>query len=66
MKAVDTPEMDLATLRRMDPARKLEVMNGLIREAYALTAAGVRARNPELSEEEIRARARALVGGERP
>jgi hypothetical protein len=53
-------------LRRMSPEQKLNVMRVLIRQAWELKAAVIRARQPELSETEIRARAWELVGGDRP
>lgn len=59
-------QQDTETLRRMTPAEKLAVMHGLIRQAWALKAAVIRAREPDLSEAEVRARAWELVGGERP
>jgi len=55
------PEID--TLRHMSAAQKLAVMNALIRQAFELKAAAVRARWPELSDEEIQERTRALVSG---
>lgn len=58
-------EEDTEALRRMSPAEKLAVMRSLIRQAYALTAAGVRARHPDLPEDEVRARVRTLVAGDR-
>lgn len=57
-------ESDIEILRAMTPERKLAVMRGLIRQAYALKAAGVRALHPELSEDEVRARTRAAVAGD--
>jgi hypothetical protein len=63
---MDPAEPDLEILRRMTPDRKLAVMTSLIRQAFELKAAWLRARSPELSEEEIEARARELVAGERP
>jgi hypothetical protein len=54
------------SLRRMSPEQKLAVMHALIRQAWELKAAVIRARHPELSETEIRARAWELVGGDRP
>lgn len=63
---MEASEEDLKALRRMVPARKIEVMRALIRQAYELKAAGLRERWPNLSEEEIQARARALVGGDGP
>ena len=66
MEPVDAKEVELDALRRMTPAQKLEVMHALIRQAYQLKAAGIRAGRPHLSEEEVWAQARALVGGDRP
>lgn len=61
-----TVEPETETLRRMTPAEKLEVMHGLIRQAWELKVAVIRARDPELPESQARARAWELVGGERP
>jgi len=57
-------EEEYEVLRGMTPAKKLAVLRSLIRQAYALKAAGIRALRPDLSEEEVRARTRELVGGE--
>jgi len=65
MKHLDVSEVELALLRRMTPAQKLAVMRTLIRQAYELKAAGIRAGQPGLPEEEVWARTRALVGGDR-
>ncbi|MFP3949073.1 MAG: hypothetical protein ACOC8K_07095 [Gemmatimonadota bacterium] len=59
-------EQDLEVVRRMSPERKLAVMHSLIRQAYELKAAGIRAQAPELSEEEVESRTRMLVAGEIP
>jgi len=59
-------EQETDTLRRMTPEHKLAVMHALIRQAWELKAAAIRARDPELSEPEISARAWKMVGGERP
>jgi hypothetical protein len=59
-------QADTETLRRMTPGEKLAVMHGLIRQAWELKAAVIRAREPDLSEAEVRARAWELVGGDRP
>lgn len=53
-------------LRRMTPEEKLAVMHGLIRQAWELKAAAIRARQPDLPESEVRARAWEMVGGDRP
>lgn len=59
-------ERELELLRRMTPAEKLEVMGHLIRQAYELKAAGLRAVHPEWSEQEVEAETRRLVGGDVP
>ena len=58
-------EHDIELLRQMTPEQKLAVMGSLIRQAYALKEAGVRALHPNLTEAEIRSRARAAVAGDR-
>lgn len=58
-----TTDQEIDALRRMTPAQKLAVMHALIRQAFELRAAAVRARWPDLSDEEVRERTRALVGG---
>lgn len=45
-----------AALRAMTPEAKLEVAESLRRTAWALAEAGVRAREPRLSDDEVRAR----------
>jgi len=65
MEPSEMDEAETAALRRMTPAQKVAVMTALIRQAYELKAAGIRASRPDLSEEEVRARASALVGGDR-
>lgn len=62
---MDALQQETDRLRRMSPDQKLAVMHALIRQAWALKAAAVRARNPELSETEVRTRAWKLVGGDR-
>jgi hypothetical protein len=59
-------EQETDALRRMTPAQKLAVMHALIRQAYALKAAALRARWPDMTEDEVRAKARAMVGGDCP
>jgi hypothetical protein len=66
MNQPDASEAEIAVLRRMTPAQKLAVMRTLIRQAYELKVAGIRASHPDLPEEEVWARARTLVGGDRP
>jgi hypothetical protein len=59
-------EQETEAIKRMTPAKKLAVMHALIRQAYGLKAAALRARWPELPEETIKARVRAMVGGDCP
>jgi hypothetical protein len=59
-------QQDTDNLRSMSPEQKLTVMRTLIRQAWELKAAAVRARLPGLPESEVRARAWELVGGDRP
>lgn len=66
LSVMPTVERETETLRRMTPAEKLAVMHGLIRQAWELKAAVIRARDPALPESEVRARAWELVGGDGP
>lgn len=59
-------QQDTESLRRLTPERKLTIMHALIRQAWELKAAVIRARQPELPEPEVRARAWEAVGGDRP
>lgn len=59
-------EREVELLRRMTPGEKLEVMGHLIRQAYQLKAAGLRAVHPQWSEQEVEAETRRLVGGDVP
>lgn len=59
-------DQDTETLRGMTPAEKLAVMHALIRQAWELKAAAIRARRPDLPESEVRAQAWEMVGGDRP
>ena len=61
---MDEHELEIQWLRGMTAAKKLAVMTSLIRQAYELKAAAIRARDPHLPESEVRARTRALVAGE--
>lgn len=55
---------DTEVVRRMTPEAKLAVLEGLIRQAWELKVAIIRARDPDLAEAEIRAQAWKLVGGD--
>lgn len=59
-------ERDLEIVRAMTPARKLEVMHALIRQAYELKAAWIRRTRPEMTEAEVRKRAWRIVAGDEP
>ena len=59
-------DQEVDTLRHMSPAQKLAVMHTLIRQAFELKAATVRARSPDLPEAEVRERTWALVAGDPP
>lgn len=52
-------------LRRMSPAEKLAVMTALIREAFRLKVAWIRATEPDLSEAEVQGRLLELMSGDR-
>ncbi len=54
---------ELEILRRMTPHQKLDVMNGMIRQAVELKEAWLRTIEPDLNESEIRSKARELVAG---
>lgn len=56
---------ELDVLRAMTPAEKLAVMHALIRQAYELKAAAIVEQRPDLSQVEVDAQVRALVGGDR-
>lgn len=59
-------DVEIEILRGMTPAQKLAVMHALIRQAFELTAAAVRTRWPDIPDEEVLARTRALIAGDRP
>jgi hypothetical protein len=63
MSAVQDHESEI--LRALTPAAKLAAMQGLIRQAYELKAAWVRAQSPHLSETEVWTKASELVAGGR-
>ncbi len=53
-----TREYDI--LREMSPAKKLDVMHALIRQAYDLKSATIWASEPDLSSDEVLARIREI------
>ena len=54
------PDPHAEILRRLTPAQKLAVAQQLRETAWMLSAAGVRARHPELCEAEVQARVRDI------
>lgn len=56
-------QQDTETIRRMTPEEKLAVMHVLIRQAWELKAAAIRAREPHLPQSQVRARAWEMVAG---
>ena len=56
---------ELARLRAMTPAEKLRVAEGLWRDAWALTEAGIVMRHPEWTREQVRKETRRLMSGGR-
>lgn len=59
-------QQDSETVRRMTPEKKLTVMHALIRQAWELKVAAIRARMPELPESEVRSWAWESVAGGGP
>jgi hypothetical protein len=47
----------------MSPQQKLDIMNGMIRQAVELKEAWLRTTEPDLDEAQIAAKARELVAG---
>ena len=55
-------ELELTRLRAMSASEKVAVMHALWRQAWSLTSAGVLARHPDWSPEEVEAEARKIFG----
>lgn len=53
-------ELELARLRAMSATEKVATMQALWRQAWSLSAAGVRARHPEWSPDEVEAEVRRM------
>jgi hypothetical protein len=53
-------DRELARLRAMSASEKVAVMHALWRQAWALTSAGVRARNPGWSPDQVEAAVRDI------
>ena len=60
MPSLTAAQAHLEALGRMTPEAKLAVLDQLRRTAWDLTAAGVRLREPDLDEEAIQQRVRAI------
>jgi hypothetical protein len=60
---MDTKQADRQAVARLTPEAKLQVLSGMIQQAWVLKEAWLRVRDPDASAEEIRQRARSLVGG---
>jgi hypothetical protein len=52
--------LEYEILREMSPAKKLDVMHALIRQARELKAAAIRASEPELTSAEVDTRIREI------
>jgi hypothetical protein len=57
---------ELARLRAMTATEKVAVMHSLWRQAWALTAAGVRARHPDWTPEQVDVAVREIFRGDTP
>lgn len=57
-------ESEILFLREMSPARKLSVMNSLIRQAFRLKMAAIRASDPDLSETQLLEQLREAWSGD--
>ena len=59
---MDTKQADPDAVARPTPEARLRVLSGMIQQAWDLKEAWLRVRHPDASAEEIRRRARSLVG----
>lgn len=57
-------DFELARLRAMTASEKVAVMHSLWRQAWSLKSAGVRARHPDWSAEQVEARVREIFRGD--
>jgi len=53
-------DLELARLRAMTASEKVAVMHSLWRQAWSLKSAGVRARHPDWSPEQVEAEVREI------
>ena len=59
---MDPKQADHDAVAQLTPEAKLRVLCGMIQQAWDLKEAWLRVRHPDASTEEIRQRARLLVG----
>ncbi len=59
---MDTKQVDHEAVARLTPEAKLQLLSGMIQQAWDLKEMWLRVRDPDASAEEIRQRARSLVG----
>lgn len=57
-------DLDLARLRAMTASEKVAIMHSLWRQAWVLTAAGVRTRHPDWQPDQVETEVRRIFGGE--
>ena len=60
---MDATTADTQAVSRLTPEAKLRVLSAMIQQAWDLKEAWLRARDPHASDDEIRRRARSMVGG---
>ena len=53
-------DLELARLRALTASEKVAVMHSLWHQAWSLTAAGIRARHPDWSPEQVEAEVREI------
>jgi hypothetical protein len=58
--------LQLARLRAMSPTEKVAVMHALHRQAWSLTRAGIRARHPDWTDDEVEAGVRSAFLAPQP
>ncbi len=57
-------DFELVRLRAMTASEKVAVMHSLWRQAWSLKSAGIRARHPDWSAEQVEARVREIFRGD--
>jgi hypothetical protein len=59
-------DLELARLRALTASEKVAVMHSLWRQAWSLALAGVRARNPDWTPEQVEAEVREIFSHDPP